>query len=680
MNNDNKHSAAHRKITDEFTITVGKDGTILSVSQAWIDFSVANNIGEYFWNNGANYFEGLALNGKERELQILEDVLSNGRSEYIQRFPFSLQGGETQWLEVKFSKDALALGDSQGLIVHHKPITLHSAQTITAEIILESMTEGFYLLDDHLRFIYINEIGEELLQCKSEDIVGQGLLEGFAEAENTPFHYQYEIALKENVVIEFIDYYKPLDTWFQVKASPLQKGGLAVYFQDVSEWKKTQTQLAEFAYYDYLTRLPNRKLIIDTIQAMIKQRDEFSIFHVNIDNLNFAKAVHHHNTGEIVMKKVAEELQLFVTDTCHVGRMEGNEFIIVRKSGSDEHPADFAEQIKKVFYKPFILESSQKVIVNARIGIACYPYDAETLEDLLSYAEIATYEAQDIRSSSYAFFHPQMKIQRNRNSVIEKGLYGNLEETGFYYTLQPQIDGISGEIVGVEVLSRWDHPELGEIPPLEFIYLAEETDNIVPLTSLLVNKVFTQIKVWENQYGWNLRTAINLTPSLINNTEFIDSFFELMDQHNIDPKLIEIEITEQAELTYSSKTLENMLLCKAKGISIAIDDFGTGFSMIAYLTHFPINKIKIDRSFIKRIGQDRKSDAVLKSLIHLAKSIECELLAEGVERKEEVDFLLANECSIFQGYLYDKPMKTKDFEEKYLQAGYKFSVGSDDVN
>ena len=372
------------------------------------------------------------------------------------------------------------------------------------------------------------------------------------------------------------------------------------------------------------------------------------------------------------MKKVAEELKAFASDTCHIGRSDGSEFLIVREATHGERLEEVVEQLESFFYKSILLENEQKVNVSSSIGIACHPFDALTTDDLLSYAEIAMSEAKIAHGISHSFFRPQMITLRNRRAIIEDGLDGDLKTNGFHYTLQPQIDGHSGRIVGAEVLSRWTHPELGELPPPEFIQVAEETGQIVSLTSHLVAEVFAQMKEWEKKYGWNLRTAVNMTASLLSNSDFFEDFIELMEQYEIDPKLIEIEITEQAELTYSPKTLENLLLCKSKGISIAIDDFGTGFSMISYLTHFPITKLKIDRFFVQKIGQNAKSEAVLKSLIHLGRSIECELVAEGVERVEEADFLMANDCHVFQGYLYDRPMKTVDFKEKYLKNDYTF--------
>ncbi|HSI66163.1 MAG TPA: EAL domain-containing protein [Planococcus sp. (in: firmicutes)] len=659
---------------DEFLIAIDENGKIIRVNQAWVDFCKEHDVRESLWKSGADYFEQLESRGKTSELHSLKQVLASEINEHRQIYPFITGSGETQWLQVKIRGVKSASGQVTGAIVHHKPMTLHSAHPITAEIVLESMTEGFFLLDDHLQVIYMNEIAEEILEYKRGNAAGWNLFTLFPEALDTNFPHHYRRALTEQTIVEFVDYYKPLDKWFQVKACPLSKGGLSVYFQDVSEKKKTEVQLTEYAYYDYLTRLPNRKLIIQRIQSLLEQGKKFSIVHLTIDNLNFINSIYTHNAGDTIMKKVAEELKGFASETCHIGRSDGNEFLIVRESAHGERLAGIIEQLEGIFYKSVFLENAQKVNISSSIGIACYPFDALTMDELLSYAEIAMCEAKIGQGISHAFFRPQMLMQRNRRAIIEEGLDSDLKKNGFYYTLQPQVDGHSGRIVGVEVLSRWAHPELGVISPPEFIQVAEETGQIVPLTSHLLAEVFAQMKEWEKEFGWNLRTAINMTASLLSNSDFFKDFIELMERFEIDPKLIEIEITEQAELTYSPKTLENLLLCKSKGMSIAIDDFGTGFSMISYLTHFPITKIKIDRFFVQKIGQNLKSESVLKSLIYLARSIECELVAEGVERAEEAEFLLANDCSIFQGYLYDRPMNVADFQAKYLQAGHAVST------
>lgn len=658
---------------DEFLIVIDEDGKIIKVNQAWINFCIEHEVRDILWKPGSDYFEHLESRGKITEKNFIKQVMRNELTEHKQMYSFLLGNGETQWLEVTVRRINLIPGNARGAVIYHKPITLHSDEAITAEIVLESMTDGFYLLDDGLHVIYMNEIAEEMLKVKRGIAAGRGIFTLFPEALDS-FSQHYHRALTEQTIIEFVDYYEPLDKWFQVKACPLAKGGLSVYFQDVSEKKKTEAQLTEFAYYDYLTRLPNRKLIIQKTQSLLEQEIGFSILHLTIDNLNFINSIYTYNAGDTIMKKVADELKELANDSCHIGRSDGNEFLIVWEHGPDRLCAELIKRIELLFAPPFYLENAQKVNVSTSIGIVSHPGDALTVDALLANAEMAMSEAKLSPGNSHVFFSLDMVTQRNRRALIEEGLDGDLKKNGFYYTLQPQIDGHTGKIVGAEVLSRWSHPKLGYISPLEFIQVAEETGKIVSLTSHLLTEVFTQMKEWEKIYGWNSRTAINMTASLLSNSDFFEHFVELMSQYKIDPTSIEIEITEQAELTYSAKTLENLHLCKSKGMSIAIDDFGTGFSMISYLTHFPISKIKIDRFFVQKIGQDLKSESVLKSLIYLARSIECDLVAEGVERIEEADFLLANDCSIFQGYLYDKPLTVIDFEMKYLKNKHLFSL------
>jgi len=654
-------------------IVIDEQGMIIRVNQAWIDFCVENQAPETTWKIGSDYYGHLDRHGKHSELHAVKQVVNGEKIEHKQMYPFSFRAGGTQWFSAKI-RPIQTIDRIGGAIVFLKPVSLHTVQPITAESVLESMTEGFCLMDDQLKINYINEIGEQLLQVKREDVVGRNLFASFPEAEGTTFDKEYNRAMKENVTVQFEEFFTPLNAWFNVKVCPLKRGGIALYFQDITDRKKTEEKLTEYAYIDYLTGLPNRRMMTHIAVSLREEKKKFSVFYINLDNLKFVNALHNYNAGDKVLRSVAQKLKELTGDKCKIGRLDGDEFVAIRQHKKGERLEEFAEELKTVFKKPFILDDFQSVNVHVSIGIACYPFNSESLGELVSFAETAMYEAKKVRGSSYAFFRPKMNVERDRRVKIEEGLMGNPSESGFYFTVQPQVDGNSGEIVGIEVLSRWNHPKLGELSPLEFIEVAEQSGTIASLTNLLLKEVFTKIKDWEMRYGWSLRTAINMTPSLLANPAFFNGFFELIDQYGIKPELIEIEITEQAELTYSEITLENLLLCKSKGISIAIDDFGTGYSMIAYLTHYPINKIKVDRFFIQKIGQDNKSEAVLTSLIHFAKSIECELLAEGVERPEEVAFLKENDCSIYQGYLFDKPMKVTDFEVKYLQNKYRFPV------
>lgn len=546
------------------------------------------------------------------------------------------------------------------------PMSDKVIRSITAETVLESMTDGFYLLDNNLKFDYINEVAEKTIGKNRFDVIGRSIQEVFPDLRGSNLEKQYLRVLHTKDSVEFEDYFGSYDAWFHIKMIPLKRGGIAIYFQNIDQRKKLEDKLTDFAYCDDLTGLPNRRKMTEIGISLKEKKKKFSFFYINLDNLKFINSLYNYSSGDKVVVSVGERLQTLADHRCHIGRLEGDEFIVVRESEPGERLEAFAEKLLEIFREPFMLADFQSAYVSASIGIACIPFDTERLRELVAFAETAMYEAKKEKGPSYSFYRPKMKANRERRVLIEKSLMSCLEGSGFYFAVQPQISGGGINLSGIEVLARWNHPVLGELSPLEFIEVAEQSGTIAHLTTHLLHGVFKMIKDWEERYGWNVKTAINMTPSLLANPLFFEEFFKLMEEYGVCPSLLEVELTEHAEMAYSETTMRNLELCKEKGISIAIDDFGTGFSMISYLTQFPINKIKIDRYFIRKIGEDAKSEAVLKSLIHLAQSIECELLAEGVERPEEVDFLKKNSCTVYQGYYYDKPLNIKDFEEKYL--------------
>lgn len=538
--------------------------------------------------------------------------------------------------------------------------------TFTAETVLESMTDGFFLLDDDLKFDYINEVAEKIIGKSRLEVVGRNVNEMFPDLGGSNLETQYKHALRTKEGIEFEEYISSFDAWFHIKMIPQKRGGLVIYCQNINQQKKLEDKLTDFAYCDDLTGLPNRRKMTEIAVALKQKKKKFACFYINLDNLKFINALYNYSSGDKVVISVAERLNTLSDERCHIGRLEGDEFIVVRESEPGERLEGFAEKLLDIFREPFILADFQSAYVSASIGIACIPFDTKRLRELVAFAETAMYDAKVKKGPSFSFYRPKMKANRERRVLIEKSLMNCLEGSGFYFTVQPQIAGGGINLSGIEVLARWNHPVLGELSPLEFIEVAEQSGTIAHLTTHLLHGVFKMIRDWEVRYEWNVKTAINMTPSLLANPVFFETFFDLMEFYGVRPELVEVELTEHAEMAYSNTTMKNLELCREKGISIAIDDFGTGFSMISYLTQFPINKIKIDRYFIRKIGEDAKSEAILKSLIHLAQSIQCELLAEGVERPEEVEFLKENSCTIFQGYYYDKPLAIKDFEKKYL--------------
>lgn len=652
---------------DGFSLAIDCDGIIVEANEHWMHFCFTHGVKESLWKTGASYFGQLAEQGPTANVLAIHEAIASGKQEMQQLHSCLLKDGVQEFFNVTIRAITFSASEKRGAILSLKPFSLHP-KTISTESILKSMNDGFALVDENFKISYLNEVGSQLMNFTWQEVIGKSLLELFPEVDGSSFQKEYRRALEKQKTIELIDYFAPLDTWFQLKLCPLETGGLALYFQDVSEHKKTEKRLLESANYDYLTDLANRRLLNQCIHDLVEAQKKFTIFYVNIDNLKSINEKYGYETGDLLLQKAADDFKELQSEKYTVGRLDGDDFIFIVQPEIGQNLEIFAERIRLIFKQPVPINPSISISVTVSIGIACFPYDASTPDDVLSNAETAMHYAKNTRGSSFQFFRSQMKQTRDRQSEIEKGLFGDFSENGFFFVLQPQINGLTGNIAGAEVLMRWNHPKFGMVSPVEFIKTAEETGSILPLTTHLLKRLFTQIKKWEACYGWNLRIAINMTPSLLTNPHFFNDFFQLIHEYEIDPNTLEIEITEQAELTYSEEIMENLLLCQSKGITIAIDDFGTGFSMISYLTHFPIDKIKIDKFFIQKIGQDHKSEAVLKSLIHLAKSIECDLLAEGVERLEEVEFLEANGCHVFQGYWFDRPLSIHDFEDKHLKS------------
>lgn len=674
MENDKKTLRELTEPNEELVLILDETGSIIRNIEGWNEFGKEHGLIEKYWKTNGNFFSFIEDFGKGDELRTLQKVIDKELKEYLDMIPVILKDNSLQWFSIKARPMKTLNENSKGTVISLKLVNLHSIQAVTAENVLENMAEGFALLDENYKIHYLNAYGEEVLKCPREENVGMNWWNLFPEAVGSKFQKEFDKVIHQGATVHFEEYYAPLTTWFRLNAYPLASGGMALYFQNINERKINEEKLWEYAYTDFLTGLPNRRAMSELANSLIHSRTKFTLFFVNLDNLKIVNAMHNFNSGNKVLVSVAAKLKELAEPNCKVGRLDGDEFIVIRQPQGKEKLEDFAEKLKEIFMHPFLLENQQSVNITVSIGIACFPYDSKNLGEVLSFAETAMFEAKKTKETSFQFYRKEMNSERERKIIIEKGLLENLNGLGYYFTLQPQIDGVTGSITGVEILSRWNHPELGELSPLEFIQVAEQSSTIVALTTHLLNEVFTQLKDWQLRFGWNLKTAINMTPSLLANPEFFKDFFALIDRYEIKSELIEIEITEQAELTYSDCTLENLQLCKSKGISIAIDDFGTGFSMIAYLTQFPINKIKLDKLFVQKIGEDKKSEAVLTSLIHLAKSIECELLAEGVERVEEVAFLKKHDCIHFQGYYFDKPLTVENFEEKYLRKQYQFTI------
>lgn len=651
---------------DDFVVLLDADGFVLLANDKWINYCLQHELQSPYWKIGMDYAGFLKETGKAAEFENIQDILKGKAQKLFHLSPF-LVCGNHEWLSIKYRAFLLANG-SKGIILYHQPVCLQSVNSLHTQHILENMTDAFYLIDHQMNFHYLNRQSEKLLLHRREELIGQNLWAAFPEAIGTTFFKSFIRAMQERSSVQFEEYYKPLAAWFTVKVYPIENGGLAVYCQSNSERLPAEEELEKFACTDYLTGLPNRRKIAEEVERLLQKEIPFSILYLNLDKFKYINTLYTHQAGDKVFKKIVEELKGLIDPQDLMGRLEGDELAIVRIHQKDDDVPAFTKKVNKLFDKPFPLDNLNYVDVNTSIGVISSPADSMEFEDLMTFGEVAMRKAKKEKGSSFCFFDSTMRNDLARRMLIEQSLSENLKSLGFHFTVQPQINALTSKVRGVEVLSRWNHPELGVISPVEFISIAEETDAIERLTEHLLEEVLSYVKTREENYSSMLRTAVNITPSLLDSPTFFDKLFRLLDTFDIPPELLEIEITESVELRYSETTLTNLLACRAIGISIALDDFGTGFSSLAYLLDFPINKIKLDKSFIDKIGHDARSEAVLKSLIHFINSVDCDLVAEGVEEAHESLFLTINGCTIHQGYFYEKPMLPQAFDEKYLNS------------
>lgn len=535
--------------------------------------------------------------------------------------------------------------------------------------IMSGLASAFCVLDRHSDFIYINEKASRILGREGDKLIGVNAWTEFPYAVRAGLKEMYDRVRETGVAETEEIYYRPLGLWLQVEAQEIGDGRIAVLFHDISRGKEAETRLEMLAFRDELTNLPNRRSAIERIEENIRDGKPFSVVLFDIDNFRQLNDFHGYEAGDHYIRVIAKRLKGLLQNGDVLTRIGGDEFIFLTHRTD---PADLKGWVREMFRQTATsvkLSGNVSVSSSASVGISRYPEDGTTTADLLSMADTAMLESKTKKGSCSLMFHDEMKTRLDRRWVIEDDLFsGEFKKKGFYCVVQPQLDGKNGQLVGIETLSRWNHPELGSLSPFEFIPIAEETGKIRELTLHLLNLVLAEGKRWAVKYGCIPRIAVNVTSHLLDDENFYGIVMGMLQKWNIPPDRLEIEITEWKEIVSSDLVLSNLRKCRSQGICIAIDDFGTGFSGLSYLTSFPVDKIKIDRFFVSGIGMISKSEAILKSIVSLAEGLNCDLIAEGVETEEQLRFLLDIGCRAVQGHYFDAPLPPGEFEEKYLPA------------
>jgi diguanylate cyclase (GGDEF)-like protein/PAS domain S-box-containing protein len=444
--------------------------------------------------------------------------------------------------------------------------------------------------------------------------------------------------------------------------------GMYIIIRDLSEQAKSTELIKYMAFHDQLTGLRNRRALLDHLDSLVKnklkKKAQFALLFLDIDRFKYLNDTLGHLVGDQILKQVADRLIDIQKENCTVYRQGGDEFIIVLEKADRHSAGEFAQKVLCRFNESFYF-NSQEYYITPSIGISLFPNDGKDAETLIKQADEALYSVKEKGKAHYQFYRSDMQstgvnviaLEAHLRKAIERG------ELELYY--QPQINLVTNEITSFEALLRWNSSELGFISPAEFIPLAEDTGLIIPIGNWVIDSACRQIKAWTGQSGKPIRIAINISPKQFMQLDLVRVIKNSIDKHNIDPSLLEIEITEGA-MQDTKETIPIMKRLKDLGIKISVDDFGTGYSSLSYLKQFPIDVLKIDQSFIRDIRYNGKDAAIITTIIHLGNSLGMEVIAEGVEEQSQVDFLTKADCEKAQGYYFAKPLRAQEAEERFI--------------
>lgn len=436
----------------------------------------------------------------------------------------------------------------------------------------------------------------------------------------------------------------------------------------ISALEENQQEIKHQAYHDMLTGLPNRLLFFDRLEQAIAQakrtNQNTALLFIDLDRFKPINDTLGHSAGDSLLKAVADRLKGCTRDSDTVSRLGGDEFtVILTNIKGENHVAKVSQKIIDTLSAPFLLQGNE-VFITPSIGISLFPHDGETAEQLVVHADIAMYQAKGQRNQ-YQFFTEDMNAPSFERLRMENNLRRALEREEFVVYYQPIIDIKTAQIIGVEALIRWNHHEKGHLQPADFICLAEETGLIVPIGDWVLRTACLQNKTWQKIGLPPLRLSVNLSTRHFLKSDLAVKVENILLETGLEPYYLELEITENSLMENIKASMATLERLREIGIYIAIDDFGSGYSSLSYLRQLPANTLKIDRSFLQGVAVDSRDSSIVESIIALGHSLNMKVIAEGVERLEQLEFLEKTGCDKGQGYYFGKPMPAAEFIEFY---------------
>ena len=563
-------------------------------------------------------------------------------------------------------------------------------------IILDASPNQIFALDSNGKFIFLNNATASFYGfIKIEDLVGKSYKEIHKADKNETINVLESIesltisndTKEENEdqdslnIVQNISNTSGQTYTMQMCLKPFkfydEKCAL-VLASDITARVEAEERVERLAYYDTLTSLPNRnqihKKLFEDVSYSEKVKTNGAVLFIDIDDFKRINDTMGHAVGDELLLHISNKMRTQIRKTETLARLGGDEFIlsipnISNNSYIAENQArELAERLLAAIRKPCILEG-QKISVNASIGIAIYPYSSNVIDELLRYADTAMYEAKHLGKNCCAVFKPFMAETANKALRLEGDIRNALQESQFCFHLQPLVDSRTLDIIGAEALIRWNHPERGQILPDEFIHYLETSSMMTDVGNLIIDDVcrFIARNRAAHKLNSDIRISINISTRELFQENFVENISKVLQRYHLPGNCLDLEITESVALEGLDQVIEKMHKLQAIGVSFSLDDFGTGYSSLNYLKKLPVDRIKIDKSFIKNITIDKQDAALVSSIVTIAKNLELKVVIEGVETEEQAQWLMQYGDVIFQGFLFNEPLSAVEFSSIYMQ-------------
>jgi diguanylate cyclase (GGDEF)-like protein/PAS domain S-box-containing protein len=609
-----------------------------------------------------------------RTLRALDSqVLAAGKPmQAVDKIP--TPAGDTYWLSNRFP-----LADSTNSVRHVGGISINITELMKVQQDLalrnraiEASANPIVIVDAGAKkqpLIYVNSAFEAITGYTSEEAVGRNcsFLQGTDRDQPELEKLREAIREKRTVSVLLRNYRKDgslfLNELYIAPVTDEQHDDVRYFvgvLYDVTQIRRYQEDLERQANYDALTGLANRNLLHERTQQAMSQARRYghllTVVFIDIDNFKLVNDSMGHSAGDELIVTVAERLRVCVRDGDTVARIGGDEFVLVLVNQNFEDVnLQIMKRIQDEMAQPVLIRG-QALVVTCSMGLARFPEDGEDAESLLANADVAMYRAKSNGRNNFQFYAKEMNAKAGDRLSLESDLWHALENEELTLNYQPQIDMRSGRIIGMEALIRWNHPKRGQIPPLEFISVAECNGLIIPIGRWVLETACRQnLQLLQDGFP-PMRVAVNLSARQLGQKGFVESVREVIDATGIDPNYLELEVTESMVMQNVEEAVGILGKLNEMGVQLSLDDFGTGFSSLAYLKRFPIDRLKIDQSFIRYCDKDRDDAIISQTIIALAHGLKIKVIAEGIETAAHLDFLKENDCDEGQGYFISRPL------------------------